>query len=194
MPLHSGSEKLKADILLEDGSTGELFAAAPYNSAAVVEQVVDSSRFFVIRVQDPSGRKATLGLGFEERSEAFDFSIALQEVRKGLNIRTAEEERAARKTKKEEDKGITRDFSLKEGETITVNLGGKVGKGRRNAPTSSTSKENEPSLGGFSLPPPPGGAHNFGLAPPPSAQVIKAQQQKQAEDWGFDDGEFGEFQ
>jgi len=196
----SGAEKLKADILLEDPSSGELFAAAPYTAAAVVEQVVDSSRFFAIRVQDPAGRKAVLGLGFEERSEAFDFSVALQEVRKTLDFDKVPGD--PRRPVKKEQKKVERDFSLKDGETITVNLSGKVGKGRRAGGLSPSSNEGGPA-GGFSLPPPPG-AQQAWLPPPPSAQDVKAKkrpnQTREApapgsiEDMGFDDGEFGEFQ
>lgn len=191
IPQPSGVEKLKADILLEDPATGDLFAAAPYTAAAVVEPVSDSVRFFAVRVQDPEGRKATLGIGFEERSEAFDFSVALQEIRKTLNIVQPGDE--GRKTSKKLEKEAQRDFSLKEGETITINLGGATGKGRRPA-KASPNNEN----GGFSLPPPPGGAQS--LPPPPSTSELKAQKRLSANmqpvvhDSGFDDGEFGEFQ
>lgn len=173
----------------------------------MVEQVLDSSRFFAVRVQGEGGRKAVLGIGFEERSEAFDFSVALQEVRKTLGI---EEQGGGGKPiaagmKKESEKSeVKRDFSLKEGETITVNIGGR-GAGRR---TPRKSEESERGLGGFSLPPPPVGASmgSF-LPPPPSAQEVKAQKrlsqnnmeapslpEPSAEELGFDDGEFGEFQ
>lgn len=204
IPTPEGGEKLKADILLEDAKTGELFAASPYTAAAVVEQVVDSSRFFAIRVQDPSGRKAGLGIGFEERSEAFDFSIALQEVRKTLNLDTLAGGPGRPAKKGKETSKVERDFSLKEGQTITVNLGGKVGKGRRAAGSPLNSGTSESGLGGgFSLPPPPPAQQSW-LPPPPSAQDVKAQKRLSQtqdtrvsgsiEDLGFDDGEFGEFQ
>ncbi|KAG7288094.1 hypothetical protein NEMBOFW57_007617 [Staphylotrichum longicolle] len=78
--------QIKVDILLEDPSAGTLFAAAPYTAPATVEPTTDSSRFFAVRVQDPTGKqKATLGIGFEERSEAFDFGVALQEAARALN-------------------------------------------------------------------------------------------------------------
>ena len=79
-------------ILLEDGQTGSgnclmpiwehnlltellVFARAPYNNDKAVQPVLDSSRYFVIRVEDPaSGSRASLGIGFTDRTESFDFS------------------------------------------------------------------------------------------------------------------------
>jgi hypothetical protein len=199
IPTFNNEETVKTDILLEDPSNGQLFAAAPYTVPAVVEQVLDSSRFFALRVQGEDGRKAVLGFGFEERSEAFDFSVALQEVRKTLGIEDdgkAEGKRVEKKEKVVEKK----DFSLKEGETITVNIGGRAG--RRNL---AKSEEFNRDLEGFSIQPSPGGGSigSF-LPPPPSAEEVKAQkrlsqnmeipQAGSIEDLGFDDGEFGEFQ
>ena len=61
--------------------SGELFAmcpVAPGQRNTAVEPAQDSSRFFIIRVQDGAGgRHAFLGLGFEERHIAFDFNVAL---------------------------------------------------------------------------------------------------------------------
>ncbi|KJX92117.1 hypothetical protein TI39_contig5915g00001, partial [Zymoseptoria brevis] len=80
------ADRIKADIVFEDASSGALFAAAPYTTPAVVQQANDSSRFFAVRVQGEGGMKATLGIGFEDRSEAFDFGVALGEVRKVLGM------------------------------------------------------------------------------------------------------------
>ncbi|KAF1919790.1 hypothetical protein BDU57DRAFT_513076 [Ampelomyces quisqualis] len=198
-----GDEKVTTTLLLEDAKTGDLFAAAPYTSERIVEQALDSSRFFAITVVG-EGRKAVLGMGFEERSEAFDFSIALQDARRVLGFQASPAGAGARaaKAKLEADEP-RRDFSLKDGETISINLGGL--KGRRSRPEGDKSpgaqKSEQDAL--FSIKPPPGSGGGF-LPAPPSAQSVKEERRRSrqsfepprqtAEDLGFDDGEFGEFQ
>jgi hypothetical protein len=201
-----GDEKVTTTLLLEDAKTGDLFAAAPYTSERIVEQALDSSRFFAITVVG-EGRKAILGMGFEERSEAIDFSIALQDARKTLGFdanSTGTGGPSARggKAKKEVEEP-KRDFSLKEGETISINLGGL--KSRRARPESDMSPDHQKSEQDalFSIKPPPGSGGGF-LPPPPSAKSVKEERRRSrqnfeppkqtAEDLGFDDGEFGEFQ
>jgi hypothetical protein len=50
---------------------GELFALTSYSpSNNSVEPVLDSSRYFVLRVEGEGGRKAYIGMGFEERGDA----------------------------------------------------------------------------------------------------------------------------
>jgi hypothetical protein len=200
-----GDEKVTTTLLLEDPKSGDLFAAAPYTSERIVEQALDSSRFFAITVVG-EGRKAVLGMGFEERSEAFDFSIALQDSRRvlGFEVNPAGPAGPARGAKaKVEVEEPKRDFSLKEGETISINLGGL--KGRRSRPESDHSPEQQKSEQDalFSIKPPPGSGGGF-LPPPPSTKSVKEERRRSrqnfeppkqtAEDLGFDDGEFGEFQ
>ncbi|WYZ45170.1 hypothetical protein EsH8_VIII_000486 [Colletotrichum jinshuiense] len=202
----SKENHIKVDIVLEDPSNGQLFAAAPYTSISAVEPVLDSSRFFAVRVQDGQGRKAVLGLGFEERSEAFDFGVALQEAQKSLGLLDASQVKQAAENSKRAEEEKLKDYSLKEGETITINFGGsKIG--RRSRPESDATAGAAGSGAGlqaFSLPPPPGapkssngggGGLSF-LPPPPSASNLREknrEKRKSAQDLGFDDGQFGEF-
>ena len=206
------SNQIKTDIVLEDPKTGDLFAACPYTSPAVVEQANDSSRFFALRVVGEGGMKATLGMGFEERPDAFDFSITLSEARKLLGLDQnlapghAQPQHQNRKPVDEPKK----DFSLKEGQSIHVEIGGR---GRRQQQSNSASNDDGSALFSIRPPPPPASADNFALpslAPPPSAAQLKAisnspssatqqsryepHQNQSAQDLGFDDGEFGEFQ
>ena len=43
-----------------------------------VEKVTDSTRYFAIRLTNPDGRSAWIGIGFATRVQAFDFQEALQ--------------------------------------------------------------------------------------------------------------------
>lgn len=198
----NSNETVKTDVVLEDPSNGQLFAAAPYTDVGAVEQVLDSSRFFAVRVVGEGGRKAVLGIGFEERSEAIDFGIALQEVRK---FQGANKENAAPGRKKATGKPTVaekgpekKDFSLKEGQTIHIDIGNKPGR-RREGRVETADTYIAPPSGGFLE----NGAMSF-LPPPPSAQDIRAEKSKSRHDavpeprsiaaMGFDDGEFGEFQ
>lgn len=206
-----GDEKVSTTLLLEDPKSGDLFAAAPYTSERTVEQALDSSRFFAITVMG-EGRKAVLGMGFEERSEAFDFSIALQDARRVLGFdasttNAAGGPRGAKASQQvvEEPK---RDFSLKEGETISINLGGLKRRRSRSHEGNKGSPEQQKSEQDalFSIKPPPGSGGGAFLPPPPSAKSVKEERRRSrqtfeqsppkqtAEDLGFDDGEFGEFQ
>ncbi|KAI0458739.1 DUF1681-domain-containing protein [Xylaria acuta] len=187
----SGEEQVKADIVLEDPSSGQLFAAAPYTAAAVVEPASDSSRFFALRIQDGAGRKATLGIGFEERSDAFDFGVSLQEAQKTLGW-TQGGPPGKKPTVERKDSGEKRDLSLKEGETITVNLPARFG--RRKPQTGE--EASGASLSSFSLSPPPSTSSKGGgiLPPPPPAPSTSSRAKRlSAANLGFDDGKFGEF-
>ncbi|KAL5117922.1 hypothetical protein ACEQ8H_004241 [Pleosporales sp. CAS-2024a] len=195
------AEKVNTTLLLEDAKTGELFAAAPYTSERIVEQALDSSRFFAITVVG-EGRRAVLGMGFEERSEAFDFSIALQDARRVLGFE-AKPSSLAKPNKEEAADEPKRDFSLKEGETISINLGGLKGRRPRNDSERSPPEQKSEQDALFSIKPPPGSGGGF-LPPPQSAKSVKEERRRSrqafeppkqtAEDLGFDDGEFGEFQ
>ncbi|RYR24308.1 hypothetical protein Ahy_B02g057804 isoform C [Arachis hypogaea] len=92
-------------IRLEDKKTGELYARAFLRKGEPhpVEPVIDSSRYFVLRIEENIGepvhlhcaflllfflsscitdgrlRHAFIGIGFRERTEAYDFQAALHD-------------------------------------------------------------------------------------------------------------------
>jgi len=143
------------EIRMEDGQTGELFATAPYDGpkGKSVEPVLDSSRYFVLAVVDPSnGRRAFLGMGFPERSDAFDFQVALQEwTRRKENT---EEPSSTEPSPHAPNESKAKDFSLKDNETISISIGGRSSKPRQKPAATS------------------GGAIPF-LPPPPSAKDVR---------------------
>lgn len=198
-PTLNPGESVTTTILLEDPSSGDLFAAAPYNSPTTVSPCIDSSRFFALRVVGEGGRKATLGIGFEERSDAFDFGVTLQDAAKVLGVdgglggaarNGATTGRGPRGQVQQPVKEVKRDYSLKEGQTITVNLGGKSGRPHEQNDTAGT--------GLFKIAPPNKDGSPPLLPPPPSAADVrmgmKKEREQSAAELGFDDGEFGEFQ
>lgn len=68
-------------VKLFDKSTGAEFAQCPVDAypGLAVESVTDSSRYFVLRLDNGSGQHAFVGMGFTERSDAFDFTVALRD-------------------------------------------------------------------------------------------------------------------
>lgn len=143
-------------LKLEDKTTGELFAKCPIDKypGIAIEAVTDSSRYFVIRIQDDSGRAAFIGIGFADRGDSFDFNVALQDHFKWLQ-KTEEIE----KEEKDESKPQL-DLSLKEGQTITINM--KIGQ-----KTTGLSRSRPKGTGTGLLPPPPSGIK---IAPPPGSK------------------------
>ncbi|CAA7271587.1 unnamed protein product [Cyclocybe aegerita] len=114
-----------AALHLEDAQTGELFAKAEYDVARpCVEAVLDSSRYFVVRIED-AGKKAYIGLGFAERSDSFDFNVALQDYTKRrkalLNPVSSSGE-----TSPHIPAGPKKDYSLKEGQTFSISIPGRA--------------------------------------------------------------------
>jgi len=134
-------------IRLEDPNTGELFAVSPVREGSV-EPVVDSKRYFVLRIEN-GNKHAFVGMGFTDREQAFDFTSALQDH---YNYVKAEKE--AEENMKRLESEPKKDYSLKEGEKIHVSI-------KASKPGPGTPKKSE---GTGILPPPSGGL----LAPPPT--------------------------
>ncbi len=79
----------RSSILLEHTDTGKegLFARCPIEGKSTVEQVTDSSRYFVLKVSDGHGKSAYLGVAFGKKEEALEFKIALQTATEYVSYR-----------------------------------------------------------------------------------------------------------
>ncbi|KAJ3740568.1 adaptin ear-binding coat-associated protein 1 [Lentinula detonsa] len=148
-------------ILFEDGTT--VFAKADYDPAnPSVEAVLDSSRYFVVRIED-NGRKAYIGMGFIERTDSFDFSVALQDHTKRWRASQNSSEPIEGEDKDKPSPhipaGPKKDFSLKEGQTFSIAIPGKKKAATETSTdlfgTSSASSVSGASGGGVPLLPPP---------------------------------------
>lgn len=174
-------------IKLLDSDNGKLFARCDIPNGELdkfVSRTIDSSRFFVLKISN-QGKHVFIGIGFEERNDAFDFNATMTDF-------TTFVDREEKGDKESLIQALSEDLSLKEGQKIKVNLTG-VGKGRR----EKQREQNAVSSGGFALaPPPPAGAvtaakpaaggYSAGLSPPPPAPPTGANP------WGFDP--FGDFE
>jgi hypothetical protein len=181
----------RGHIKLDDAETGELFAECPLPRdvpvSTVVEPVVDSSRYFVLRVEDEATRRhAFLGLGFRQRDDASDFKLAVQEHQNRSDrekdaeaSRLAYERDVAEKRKTQLAAGIegpTRlhDFSLKGNIRVAVpGSGGKPGAEKKRASTPETAAPRTLA------PPPFAGAEPFpapAATPDPAATPASAEE------------------
>ncbi|KAL7524244.1 hypothetical protein ACHAWF_000878 [Thalassiosira exigua] len=113
-------------VLLADGrEERNIFAVCPIrhdlsansgsNAGNGVDRCADSSRYFVLRIQNAQGRHMFIGLAFNERNDAFDFNTALEDSR-----REKESERRAALGLSTSAKGV--DYKMKEGEKIRVSI------------------------------------------------------------------------
>ncbi|CAD6237864.1 unnamed protein product [Miscanthus lutarioriparius] len=179
-------------IKLEDKNTGELYARAFLREGEPhpVEPVIDSSRYFVLRVEENIGgrqRHAFIGLGFRERPEAYDFQAALHDHMKYLNKKKAAEEMV-----QHYEKQSSVDYSLKEGETLVLQLKNKEsgtktksaffeqGLNKLSVNEKTNTKETPVSL---KLPPPPSPVSptDSGVAASPFKAEFPPQEQPAAE-------------
>lgn len=71
----------ECNIKIEDKADGKLFAKCPIDKypGTSIESVSDSSRYFVIKIQDDNGRSTFIGIGFADRGDSFDLNVALQD-------------------------------------------------------------------------------------------------------------------
>jgi len=97
-------------------SASQVFAVCPYREGAV-DRCVDSSRYFVLRVENRTGQHMFVGLAFNDRNSSFDFNTALQD-----SVKEREAESHPPPFLASPKQGTNVDYSLKQGQKIHVNL------------------------------------------------------------------------
>lgn len=121
-----------------------------------VHDCVDSSRYFMLRVEDEqSGRCAFVGIGFPDRTAAFNFKATLQDyakyVQRQLDVQHVEAVETAEQTLVKKQ-----DLSLPQGTTIRINLKNNVSvDGERKKKCCRNSEEGAVSPAKLPLIPPP---------------------------------------
>lgn len=144
-------------VVLVDKESDELFAVAPIPPGisidVVVEPVLDSSRYYVLRVEDTSEgrtRHAFIGIGFRHRPHSSDFSAALYEHRRFLQKKAEAEKRTEAWEVQEQRSPV--DYSIHG--SITVNVKNTTVPTRKLSDTKT--KDVFQTLGGsLDIPPPP---------------------------------------
>ena len=183
-------------VLLEDATSGELFATCPKKSQddKAIDPVVDSRRYFVLRIDDGKGHHAFIGMGFRDRDDAYNFNATMQDHWK--SIKRQEEAELIRKEMMEHYANTPmRDLSLKDGEklSIKVNVPGKGAPKKTRAPGVAL------GAGGLLAPPPPAGVPVAKVPPPQkpaaarAAAAAPAPSTAAAATAGDDFGDFGDF-
>eukprot|EP00536_Pseudo-nitzschia_multiseries_P012941 jgi/Psemu1/298273/fgenesh1_pm.523_\ len=136
-------------VLLVDRTSGDIFAVCPIKDGAV-DRCVDSSRYFVLRIENENGRHMFVGMAFNERNDAFDFNTSLEDARR--------EQEAAKEPLKKLPGLPSKDYSIKEGEKIRVNLKSMRGDSTKNTKSKGggflkpSSKDTKSKGGGFLKP------------------------------------------
>lgn len=154
-------------LRLEDKNSGDLFARCPVDAypGIAVEQVVDSSRYFVLRITDEGGRAAFIGMGFSDRGDSFDLLVAMQDHFKWVRREEAQDAQGS-STGAEVNAGPKLDLGFKEGQTIKLNISTRRPGDSEDGPVSGKARPRARGSGTGLLPPPPGGA-SIKLPPPP---------------------------
>jgi hypothetical protein len=144
-PVWSGKVKIvskgkNVGIFLMNTTDNRVFAHCPVTDDASVERCEDSGRYFVLRITNPQGKHAFIGIAFNERNDAFDFNVALSEHKASIERADAPIQVAA----------ALGNLSIGEGEKIKL----KIGAG-------GASPKKKPAGGGgaFTLAPPPRDSH-----------------------------------
>ncbi|KAI9989600.1 hypothetical protein PInf_019885 [Phytophthora infestans] len=176
----------------ETTATPTLFAQCPLQITrelsldVYVHDCVDSSRYFMLRVEDEqTKRRAFVGIGFPDRTAAFNFKAILQDYAKyALRQLEVQYETAEAETSTGERVSPKKDLSLPQGATIRINLKTNgIEDGERSTRLRSSGEGSAVSPAKVPLiPPPPRDSPSStvkvpAIAPPPAVATDD-------EDWG----------
>jgi len=115
-------DKCRLHLKLPNGDTfAEVIIEPPFETAIV--ECLDSSRYMVLTITDRAhpGRKQPIGMGFTERPVAFDFKTLLKDHLRRVEFRRDNKTVATSPV----------DYSIKEGQKISLNMGGKKKKSKK---------------------------------------------------------------
>lgn len=106
-------------LLVDRQEERNIFAVCPIrhsknNIGNGVDRCIDSSRYFVLNIQNKMGRRMQIGLAFNERNDAFDFNTALEDSRR--------EKEGDIKARNKQHSTEQVDYRMKEGEKIRVSI------------------------------------------------------------------------
>eukprot|EP01035_Chromulina_nebulosa_P026075 gene26075-34089_t len=125
-----------ANIILLDANN-QVFAVCPVTDESAVEKTLDSSRYFALRIVNPAGKKAYIGIAFNERNDAFDFNVTLAEHRAMIERENSSFGHVDSNDKTSSLISPLRDLTMKEGEKVTIKISGTNRRERQTSGTSS---------------------------------------------------------
>ncbi len=173
-----------------------------------VEPVVDSSRYFAMRIRDSrSGREAFIGCGFRERNDATNFRMTLEDYVAALKreekaqVLHRQFEQSLEHQTNEGDGGsgeqqplpAMSNLSLKEGEKIHINIKGGGGS-KRVTPAAAKKQTPKKRLVGLRKPPPPPDADVATTNASSAENTATSNTQDKDVDEEEDDDEWGDFE
>ena len=131
-----------AVLLVDPTNEKNIFAVCPIrhngnldgtNSGNGVDRCIDSSRYFVLKIQNGQGRSMFIGLAFNERADAFDFNTALEDSRRE---KLAEQKASEGISNLVQKQGVS--YRMKAGEKIRVAIPSTNSSAGRTEETSPT--------------------------------------------------------
>ena len=140
-------------IVMRNAENGELFAECAVDDDSSMVDTVDSSRYVVMKIRDEkSGRTALLGMGFKERTAAYDFKTTIRDNQRRIEFRKKQGGKQA----------PSRNYTVPTDQKISITSRAKSG-------SSKCRDRKQGSSGGFA-PPPPGTKSRRQAAAAPTTQ------------------------